>query len=297
MSWASSNAELALAVSEAGALGVIAAGPMYPDALRAAIRKVKHNTSKPFAVNVPLYNKRAAEYLDIVLDEHVPILIASQGGPKAHIARFKAAGVTWIHVTANPEHAKKAEEAGVDAVVAVGMEAGGHPGPDEISSLVLTRATVRSVSIPVIAAGGVADGAGVAAMLALGAEGVQLGTRFLLTHEASLHPAYKEAVLNAPLSGTAIVGRGRSPIRMLRNDFAERYETASRTGASDEALNELFASSSLKLAALDGNVAEGKVEAGQCAGMIDQLEPAGELVARLMREAREAVQRTQQWLE
>src|SRR5690606_31518043 len=147
---------------------------------------------------------------------------------------------------------------------------------------------------PVIAAGGVADGAGVAAMLALGAEGVQLGTRFLLTHEASLHPAYKEAVLGASLTGTAIVGRGRSPIRMLRNDFADRYESAARAGASEEALNQLFASSSLKLAALDGNVAEGKVEAGQCAGMIDKLEPAGELVARLMREAREAVQRTQQ---
>src|SRR5690606_36210321 len=145
---------------------------------------------------------------------------------------------------------------GVDAVVAVGMEAGGHPGPDELSSLVLTRATVRSVSIPVIAAGGVADGAGVAAMLALGAEGVQLGTRFLLTHEASLHPAYKEAVLGASLTGTAIVGRGRSPIRMLRNDFADRYESAARAGASEEALNQLFASSSLKLAVLDGNVAE-----------------------------------------
>ncbi|MCK9509279.1 MAG: nitronate monooxygenase family protein [Pigmentiphaga sp.] len=297
MSWASSNAELALAVSEAGALGVIAAGPMYPDALRAAIRKVKSSTRNPYAVNVPLYNKRAAEYLDIVLEEHVPILIASQGGPKAHIARFKEAGVTWIHVTANPAHAKKAEEAGVDAVVAVGMEAGGHPGPDEISSLVLTRATVRNVSIPVIAAGGVADGAGVAAMLALGAEGVQLGTRFLLTHEASLHQAYKAAVLGASLNGTAIIGRGRSPIRMLRNEFAERYEAAARSGASDDELNQLFASSSLKLAALDGNVAEGKVEAGQCAGMIDQLEPAGELVARLMREAREAVHRTQQWLE
>src|SRR5690606_18565799 len=119
-------------------LGVIAAGPMYPDALREAIRTVKAGTRKPFAVNVPLYNKRAAEYLDIVIEEQVPILIASQGGPKTHIGRFKQAGITWIHVTANPDHAVKAEAAGVDAVVAVGMEAGGHPGPDEISSLVLT---------------------------------------------------------------------------------------------------------------------------------------------------------------
>src|ERR1700716_1810800 len=132
MSWASSNAELALAVSQAGALGMIAAGPMYPDALRAAIRTVQEGTDRPFAVNVPLYNPRAAAFLDIVLEEKVPIIVASQGGPKQHLARFKDRGVTWLHVTASPEHASKAEAAGVDAVVAVGTEAGGHPPPSEV---------------------------------------------------------------------------------------------------------------------------------------------------------------------
>jgi enoyl-[acyl-carrier protein] reductase II len=207
MSWASSNAELALAVSRAGALGVIAAGPMYPDALRAAIRTVKERTDKPFAVNVPLYNPRAAVFLDVVLEERVPILVASQGGPKQHLPRFKDHGVTWLHVTASPEHAVKAEAAGVDAVIAVGTEAGGHPPPDEIGTLVVVRAVVKAVRIPVIAGGGIADGAGIAAMLCLGADGVQLGTRFLLTPESNLHRAYKERALAAGIADTTLVGR------------------------------------------------------------------------------------------
>jgi len=289
MSWASSNAELALAVSRAGGLGVIAAGPMYPDDLREAIAKVRANTDQPFAVNVPLYNKRSAEYLDIVLEMGVPILIASQGGPKAHIARFKDAGVTWIHVTANPVHAKKAEDAGVDAVITVGGEAGGHPGPDEVGTLVLVRATVKAVSVPVVGAGGIADGAGIAAMLALGASGAQLGTRFMLTPEAGLHAAYKEMVLKAGIGDTAIVGRGRSPIRMVKNAFSAEYEAAVAAGASDEELNALFARSSLRQAAKDGDIEQGKVEAGQCAGLIDTLEPAGELVERLVRETEAAL--------
>src|SRR5205085_4873730 len=139
---------------------------------------------KPFAVNVPLYNARAATFLEIVLEEKVPVLIASQGGPKQHLARFKEHGVIWLHVVASPEHAVKAETAGVDAVIAVGTEAGGHPPPDEVGTLVMVRAVAKAVKIPVIAGGGVADGAGIAAMFCLGAEGVQLGTRFLLTEES-----------------------------------------------------------------------------------------------------------------
>src|SRR5258707_5640985 len=189
MSWASSNAELALAVSQAGALGMIAAGPMYPDALRAAIRRVKDGTDKPFAVNVPLYNPRAATFLDIVLEEKVPIIVASQGGPKQHLPRFKDRGVTWLHVTASPEHASKAEAAGVDAVVAVGTEAGGHPPPSEVGTLVVVRAVVKAVRVPVIGGGGVADGARLAPMFCLGAEGVPPGTRLLMTPGSNLHKA------------------------------------------------------------------------------------------------------------
>jgi enoyl-[acyl-carrier protein] reductase II len=290
MSWASSSAALALAVSRAGALGTIAAGPMRPDALVAAIREVRAGTDQPFAVNVPLYNKRSAEFLDIAEAERVPILIASQGGPKAHLARFRAIGTKWIHVAASPVHAAKAEAAGVDAVIAVGGEAGGHPAPDEVSAMVLVRAVARAVRIPVIGAGGVADGAGIAAMFALGAEGAQLGTRFLMTQEASVHAAYKERVLAAGIGDTTLVGRGRLPIRQLRNRFTAEVDEAERSGRPAEELAALHASRTLREAALDGDVDFGKVEAGQTAGLIDDIPPAAELVHRLVAEA-EAVRR------
>jgi enoyl-[acyl-carrier protein] reductase II len=291
MSWASSSTELALAVSQAGALGVIAAGPMHPDALRAAIRTVKEHTDRPFAVNVPLYNARAATFLDIVLEEGVPIVVASQGGSKQHIARFKERGVTWLLVTASPEHAAKAEAAGVDAVVAVGTEAGGHPPPDEVGSLVVVRAVVKAVSIPVIGGGGIADGAGIAAMLCLGADGVQLGTRFLLTPESNLHKAYKARALAAGIADTTLIGRGRLPIRVLKNDFTREFEAAERTGAPAEDLATLNASRTLKMAAFEGDVDRGKLEVGQSVGLIDELVPAGELVQRLIAEFETADER------
>ena len=289
MSWASSNAALPLAVSSAGGLGVIAAGPMYPDALRAAICDVRAGTDAPFAVNVPLYNKNSAAFLDIIEEERVPIIIASQGGPKAHLARFHSLGVKWLHVVASPAHAQKAEEAGVDALVVVGAEAGGHPPPDEVGTLVVVRAVARVAKLPIIAGGGVADGHGMAALMALGADAVQLGTRFLMTPEAGVHDTYKAAVLAAGLADTTLVGRGGLPIRMLRNAFAEAYQAAYMAGRPAEELKALFATRSLKDAALDGDVAWGKTEAGQSAGLIDDIVPAGELVARLMRELHEAI--------
>jgi enoyl-[acyl-carrier protein] reductase II len=291
MSWASSNAELALAVSQAGALGVIAAGPMYPDALRAAIRTVKEQTDRPFAVNVPLYNPRAAIFLDVVLEESVPIIVASQGGPKQHIARFKERGVTWLHVTASPEHASKAEAAGVDAVIAVGTEAGGHPPPDEVGSLVVVRVVVKAVDIPVIGGGGLADGAGIAAMFCLGTDGVQLGTRFLMTPESNLHTAYKERALAAGIADTTLIGRGKLPIRVLKNDFTREFQAAERSGASAEDLATLSAGRTLKMAAFDGDIDRGKVEVGQSVGLIDELLPAAELVQRLIAEFETAVER------
>ena len=263
---------------------MIAAGAMYPDALRAAIREVQAGTAKPFAVNVPLYNKNSALFLDIAEEEGVKILVASQGGPKAHLKRFHDRGVKWIHVVASPAHAQKAEEAGVDAVVAVGGDAGGHPAPDEVSAMVMVRAVVKAVKLPVIAAGGVADGAGVAAMLALGAEAVQLGTRFLMTPEANVHAAYKEAVRAAGISDTTLIGRGRLPVRGLKNAFSAEVEAAERSGMAEDELKALIARSTLKMAAFDGDIAQGKVEAGQTAGLIDDIVPAGQVVQNLMRE-------------
>jgi len=291
MSWASSNASLALAVSRAGGLGTIAAGPMYPHDLLAAIQAVRAGTDAPFAVNIPLYNKRAQEHMDIAVAERVPVIIASQGGPQKHLARARAAGIKWLQVAASPVHAQKAQAAGVDAVIAVGLEAGGHPGPDEIGTLVLARAVARAIEIPFAVAGGIADGAGIAAALCLGADGAQLGTRFLLTPESGLHAAYKQAVLAAGVADTTLVGRGRSPVRMLRNAFAREYAAAERGGASDAELDALFGGSTLKQSAKDGDVDGGKVEAGQSAGLIDALCPAGDVVAELVRETRQALAR------
>jgi enoyl-[acyl-carrier protein] reductase II len=290
MSWASSCAALPLAVARAGGLGTIAAGPMRPDDLVAAIRAVRAGTDAPFAVNVPLYNKRSAEFLDIVEAERVPILIASQGGPKA-LPRFRGIGTKWLHVVASPLHAAKAEAAGVDGLIAVGGEAGGHPAPDEVSAMVLVRSVVRAVTIPVIGAGGVADGAGIAAMFALGAEGAQLGTRFLMTQEATVHPDYKQRVLEAGIGDTTLVGRGGLPIRQLRNRFSAQVDAAERAGMPKEELDALIRSRSLKDAALDGDVEHGKVEAGQTAGLIDAILPAAEVMRRLVEEAEAARRR------
>lgn len=285
MSWASSNAALPLAVSRAGGLGMIAAGPMRLPDLQAAIRAVKAGTDRPYAVNVPLYRPGSAEILDLCEAERVPIIVASQGGPKAHLARFRALGTKWLHVVASIEHAKKAADAGVDGLVVVGFEAGGHPPPDEVSTLVVVRRVATAVPhVPIVAGGGAADGAGIVALLALGADAVQLGTRFLMTPEAGVHGSYQAAVLGCEINGTTMVGRGMLPVRMLKNGFAARFLDAERNAVPVPEREMLFKSSTLKMAALDGDVDGGKVEAGQTAGLIDDVVPAGDLVARLVRE-------------
>jgi enoyl-[acyl-carrier protein] reductase II len=291
MSWASSNSALPIAVSNAGGLGVIAAGPMRPDDFARALAEIRAGTDRPFGVNIPLNNPRAAALLDIAFEARIPVMIASQGGPREHLARFRAIGTKWLHVVASVEHARKAEAAGVDALVVDGAEAGGHPPPSEVGTLVLVRRVVKATRLPVVASGGIADGYGVAAMLALGAEAAQLGTRFIATPEAGVHPAYKQSVLAADVDGTAFIGRGHQPIRQLKNAFTEKYLAAERAGASREALAALFASASLKQAALAGDVEWGKVEAGQSAGLVDEILPAAEVVRRLVAELEDARRR------
>jgi enoyl-[acyl-carrier protein] reductase II len=291
MSWASSNAPLIIAVSNAGGMGVMAAGPMRPQDFKKALLEIRSQTAKPFGVNIPLNSPRASELLDIAYAARIPVMVASQGGPREHLARFRAIGTKWLHVVASVEHAKKAEAAGVDALVVDGAEAGGHPPPSEVGTLVLVRRVVKAVKLPVVASGGVADGAGIAALLALGAEAVQLGTRFIATPEASVHDNYKRAVLAADVDQTSLVGRGRLPIRQLKNAFARKYEAAERAGASAEELEALFNTSSLKQAALEGDVDWGKVEAGQSAGLVDEILPAAEVMRRLVAEAEEARRR------
>ena len=291
MSWASSNAPLVIAVSNAGALGVIAAGPMRPEDFRRALADIRAGTDRPYGVNIPLNNPRAAELLDIALAARIPVMVASQGGPKEQLARFRAVGTRWLHVVASVEHAKKAEAAGVDALVVDGMEAGGHPPPSEVSTLVLVRRVVKATRLPVVASGGAADGAGIAALLALGADAVQLGTRFIATPEASVHENYKRAVINAEVDGSTLVERGRLPLRLLKNAFSARYQAAENAGATQAELDAIFKASSLKQAALDGDVEWGKVEAGQSAGLVEDIVPAGDLVRRLVAEMEEAHRR------
>jgi len=291
MSWASSNAALVIAVSNAGGMGVLAGGPMRGEDFSRALAEIKAGTSKPYGVNIPLTNPRAPQLLEIAYQARIPVMVASQGGPREHLARFRAIGTKWLHVVASVEHALKAEAAGVDALVVDGAEAGGHPPPSEVTTLVLVRRVLKAVKLPVVASGGIADGAGIAAMLALGAEAVQLGTRFIATPEASVHEAFKRAVLAADVGDTAFVGRGKHPIRQLRNAFSAKYEAAERRGASREELDAIFESTSLKRAALEGDVEWGKIEAGQSAGLVTDIVPAGELLKRLVAEMEEARRR------
>jgi enoyl-[acyl-carrier protein] reductase II len=294
MSWASSNSALVIAVSNAGGMGVLAGGPMRVEDFARAVAEIKAGTSKPWGVNIPLNNPRAPQLLDIAHEARIPVMVASQGGVRGHLTRFRAAGTKWLHVVASVEHARKAEAAGVDALVVDGAEAGGHPPPSEVGTLVLVRRVVKSVKLPVVASGGIADGYGIAAMLALGADAVQLGTRFIASPEASVHERYKAAVLKADVHDTAFVGRGGHPVRQLRNAFSDKYAAAERAGASAEELEKLFDSANLKQAALDGDVAWGKVEAGQSAGLVDEILPAAEIMRRLVAELEDARQRLNQ---
>jgi len=283
MSWASSNAPLVIAVSNAGGMGVLGAGPLRPADCSRLLGEIRAGTKKPFGVNIPLNGARAPELLEISLRKKIPVMVASQGGPREHLPRFRAIGAKWLQVVASVEHAKKAEAAGVDALVVDGAEAGGHPPPSNVGTIVLVRRIVRATRLPVVASGGVADGAGIAALLALGAEAVQLGTRFIATPEASVHENYKRAVLAADVHDTCLVGPPALPIRQLKNAFTQKFQAA-----REDEREALFKASSLKKAALEGDVEWGRVEAGQSAGLVDEILPAAEVMKRLVQEMEQA---------
>ncbi|WP_417719822.1 NAD(P)H-dependent flavin oxidoreductase [Salipiger sp.] len=285
MSWASSNAELPLAVSRAGGLGVIAAGPMYVEALEQAIDRLRAGTDRPFAVNMPLYRKGADEILDLLEAKRIPVLIASQGGPQKYLDRFRAVGTTCLHVVASETHALKAAEKGVDGLIVVGGEAGGHPPAELVSTLVLVRAVADATEgrVPLVASGGFADGRGLAAALALGAGAANFGTRFIATPEAGVSDAYKRAVIAAGVADTRTVGRGMGMIRAIANPFTDEMEALERAGAPEEARRAVFAAATLRMAAFDGDMTRGKVEAGQSTGLVRAMMPAAEVVAEIAR--------------
>jgi enoyl-[acyl-carrier protein] reductase II len=290
MVWTSGH-RLASAAANAGALGLIGAGSMKPELLAEHIRDCRAATSLPFGVNIPLIRGDVERLIQTTLDEGVRIVFTSAGNPALHIDKFKAAGVTVVHVVASVKHALKAESVGVDAVVAEGFEAGGHNGLDEITTLCLVPQVVDAVRIPVIAAGGIADGRGMAASLALGAEGVQVGTRFAATHESSSHPAYKRAVVDAGDTATLLTLKKVTPVRLIKNDFALRAWKAESDGAGPEELRELLGAKRERRGIFEGDLAEGELEAGQSAGLVREIIGAGEVVERMIAELDAAIER------
>jgi enoyl-[acyl-carrier protein] reductase II len=280
MVWVS-GAKLAAAASNAGVLGLIGGGSMKPDLLRSHIQKAKVLTKRPFGINIPLLYHGVEEQIRVALDEGVRIFFTSAGSPKKYTPMLKSAGCIVVHVTSTPELAKKCEDAGVDAVVAEGFEAGGHNGRDEITTLVLIPQVVDAIKIPVIAAGGIGDGRGVAACLALGAAGVQIGSRFAATVESSAHSNFKQAIVSATFDATMLSMKNLVPVRLLKNKFYDDIRKLELSCASKEALSEHLGKGRAKAGMLEGDLEEGELEIGQISGMIRDIPSVAELVARL----------------
>ncbi len=279
-----SGGKLAGAAAEAGALGIIGAGSMAPDLLRQHIQKAKQITNKPLAVNVPLLYHKSQEQIDAALEEGIRIFFTSAGSPKKLTPYLKEKACTVVHVTSSPELAMKCEAAGVDAIVAEGFEAGGHNGRDEITSLVLIPQVVDAVNIPVIAAGGVGDGRAMAAMFALGADAVQIGTRFVATQESSAHDNFRNAIVEAGSADTMLSLKELVPVRLLKNKFYDEVRELESKGTNKDALSELLGKGRSKAGMLDGKMDEGELEIGQVAAMVKDIPTCAQLVQRIMKE-------------
>lgn len=280
--------ELASAVSNAGGLGIIGAGSMYPDVLRDHIRKCKAATDRPFAVNVPMLYPSIEEHMATIVEEDVPIVFTSAGNPAAWTGRLKDKGRTVVHVVSSVKFARKAEQAGVDAVVAEGFEAGGHNGREETTTLVLVPMVRDAVQVPVIAAGGIADGRAMLAAMCLGADGVQVGSRFVCSVESSAHQAFKDRVVAAGEGETTLTLKELAPVRLLHNPFFQQVHEAYARGAGTEDLKALLGRARAKRGMFEGDLVEGELEIGQVSGAIADVLPAAAIVERIMREFNEA---------
>jgi enoyl-[acyl-carrier protein] reductase II len=283
MIWAS-GWKLAAAVSNAGGLGLIGAGSMYPDVLREHIRKCKAATNQPFGVNVPLLYPDIEQIMEIIVAEGVPVVFTSAGNPKTWTAHLKSKGIIVVHVVSSAKFALKCQDAGCDAVVAEGFEAGGHNGREETTTLCLIPSVKKQLQIPLIAAGGIFDARSMLAVMVLGAEGVQIGSRFVATPEASSHESFKQAILAAKEGDTQLSIKKLTPVRLLQNPFASRIQLAEREGADAEKLNELLGRGRAKQGMLLGDMEEGELEIGQVSALIDDIKPAGQIVAEIMSE-------------
>lgn len=289
MIWAS-GWQLASAVSNAGGLGLIGSGSMYPEVLREHIRKCKAATNKPFGVNVPLLYPDIDKHITIIIEEKVPVVFTSAGNPKTWTGILKEHGITVVHVVSSSKFALKAQEAGCDAVVAEGFEAGGHNGREETTTLVLIPAVCAAVKIPVIAAGGIATGRQMLASMVLGAEGVQIGSRFVASEEASAHINFKQAVIQAAEGDTLLMLKQLTPVRLLKNEFFKQVQQAEQQHASADDLKQLLGRGRAKKGMFEGQLEEGELEIGQVSSIIKQIQPAADIVNEIYHEFEMALQ-------
>lgn len=283
MVWAS-GWRLASAVSNAGALGVIGSGSMYPEVLREHIQKCKKATNKPFAVNLPLLYSGIEKQIEIILEEGVQIVFTSAGNPNTWTSKLKEKGVTVVHVVSSSKFAKKAEDAGCDAVVAEGFEAGGHNGREETTTMVLIPSVCEAVSVPVIAAGGIATARQMFAAMVLGAEGVQMGSRFVASKEASSHPNFKQAVVDSKEGDTILTMKDLTPVRLIRNPFFQQVKEAEMRCASKEELVQLLGKARAKRGMFEGDLEEGELEIGQVSAILKDIPAAAYIVETIKKE-------------
>ncbi len=283
MIW-NSGWRLASAVSNAGGLGLLGAGSMYPDVLKEHIIKCKKATNKPFGVNVPMLYPNIEEIIEIIISEGVKIVFTSAGNPKTHTARLKENGITVVHVVSSVKFALKAQEAGVDAVVAEGFEAGGHNGREETTTFTLIPMVKEQLDVPLIAAGGIANGRGMLAAMVLGADGVQVGSRFVASEESSSHRAFKQMVVDAKEGDTLLTLKELAPVRMLKNKFFSEVMELYTTNPTKEQLKELLGRARAKRGMFEGDLEDGELEIGQIAGLIHDIKPAAQIVEEMVSE-------------
>lgn len=289
MIW-NSGYKLASAVSNAGGLGLIGAGSMYPEVLRGHIQKCKKATDKPFGINVPMLYPNIEEIMNIIVEEGVKIVFTSAGNPKTWTAFLKEKGITVVHVVSSSKFALKAQEAGVDAVVAEGFEAGGHNGREETTTLTLIPMVKEQINIPLIAAGGIATGRGMLAAMVLGADGVQMGSRFAASEESSSHDNFKQTILNVKEGDTHLTLKELAPVRLIKNKFYEDVQTLYTKCPTPEELKELLGRARAKRGMFEGDLVEGELEIGQIAGLIHDIQPVSVIVANVIAEFEKAKQ-------
>lgn len=288
MVW-TSGWRLASAVSNAGGLGIIGSGSMYPDVFREQVRKCREATDKPFGVNIPLLYADLEKHVQVLVEEGVRIVFTSAGNPALLTPRLKEHGITVVHVVSSTKFAQKAEQAGCDAVVAEGFEAGGHNGREETTTFVLVPAVAQAVKIPVIAAGGIATGRQMLASMVLGAEGVQVGTRFVASEEASAHINFKNRVITSKEGDTQLMMKKLTPVRLLRNKFFDQVLEAEQRGATHDELKDILGRARAKKGMFEGDMEEGELEIGQVSALIRDILPAADIVKNMIKEFEEAL--------